>query len=51
MLTDQRSTKFLILFFVFLKYFFFFVFILDAIFSGTIIFFIFEDTVWLVKIS
>ena len=43
------STKFLILVFVFLKYVFF-VFVLDAIFCGTI-FFIFQDSVWLVKKS
>ena len=43
------STKFLILVFMFLNYVFF-VFIFDAIFCGTN-FFIFEDSVWLVKSS
>ena len=50
MLTVPGSTKFLVLLFVFLKYVFF-VFIFDAIFCGTIFFFIFEDSVWLVKSS
>ena len=43
------STKVLILVFMFLKYDFF-VFIFDAVFCGTN-FFIFEDSVWLVKLS
>ena len=43
------STKILILVLVFLKYVFF-VFSFDAIFCGTN-FFIFEDSVWLVKSS
>ena len=47
--TVPGSTKFLILLFMFLKYVFF-VFIFDAIFFGTN-FFIFEDSVWLVKSS
>ena len=50
MLTVHGSTKFLILFFMFLKYVFFFGFVLDAIFCGTT-FFKFQDTVWLVKSS
>ena len=49
MLTAHGSTNFLILVFMFLKDIFF-VFVLDAIFCGTI-FFIFQDTVWLVKSS
>ena len=48
MLTVHGSTNVLILFFILLK-FFFFVFILDAIFCDTIYFFVFEDTLWLVK--
>ena len=48
-LTVPGSTKFLILVFVFLEYVFF-VFIFYAVFCGTI-FFIFEDSVWLVKSS
>ena len=48
LLTNHGSTMFLILVFMFLKYVFF-VFRLDAIFCGTIFFFIFEDSVWLVK--
>ena len=43
------STRFLILVLIFLKYVFF-VFVLDAIFCGKI-FFIFQDTAWLVKKS
>ena len=43
------SSNFLIFVFMFLKYVFF-VFILDAIFCGTN-FFIFQDSVWLVKKS
>ena len=50
MMTVHGSTNFLILLLVFLKYVFFFVFSLDVIFCGTI-FFIFEDSVWLVKKS
>ena len=50
MLTVHGSTKFLILVFMFPKYFFFFGFVLDAIFCGTN-FFNFQDTVWLVKSS
>ena len=46
MLMVHGSTKFLILFFMFLKYVFFFVFVLDANFCGTN-FFTFQDTVWL----
>ena len=42
------SWDFWILVFMFLKYVFFFVFVLDAIFCGTN-FFIFQDSVWLVK--
>ena len=49
MMTVHGSFMFLILVFMFLKYVFF-VFILDAIFCGTI-FFIFQDSVWLVKKS
>ena len=49
LLTVHASTKFLILVFVFLKYVFF-VFVLDAIFCGTNLFF-FQDTVWLVESS
>ena len=49
MLTVHGCTKFLILFFMFLKCFFFFVFVLDAIFCDTIFFSILEDTLWLVK--
>ena len=49
MLTVHGSTMFLISVFVFLKYVIF-VFILDAIFFGKI-FFIFQDSVWLVKKS
>ena len=48
-MTVHGSTKFLILFLMFLKYVFF-VFVLDAIFCGTN-FFIFQDSVWLVKKS
>ena len=48
-LTVHGSTEFLILVFMFLKDVFF-VFVLDAIFCGTN-FFIFQDTVWLVKSS
>ena len=47
MLTVHGSSRVLILVFLFLKYVFF-VFILDAIFCGTN-FFIFQDSVWLVK--
>ena len=43
------STKFLILVFMFLKDVFF-VFVLDAIFCGTMFFF-FQETLWLVKKS
>ena len=50
MLTVHGNTKFLILVSKFLKYVFF-VFVLDAIFCGTSFFFIFQDTVWLVKSS
>ena len=49
LLTVHVSIKFLILVFMFLKDAFF-VFVLDAIFCGTS-FFIFQDTVWLVKSS
>ena len=49
MMTVHRSTKFLFLVFMFLKYLFF-VFVLDAVFCGTN-FFVFQDTVWLVKKS
>ena len=49
LLTILGSTKSLILVFMFLKYVFF-VFVLDAIFCGTN-FFIFQDSVWLVKKS
>ena len=49
MLTVHGSSEFWILVFMFLKYVFF-VFVLDAIFCGTN-FFIFQDTVWLVKSS
>ena len=49
MLTVHGSTEFLSLVFMFLKDVFF-VFVLDAIFCGTN-FFIFQDTVWLVKSS
>ena len=49
MLTVHGSTKFLILFFMFLKYDFF-VFVIDANFCGTN-FFTFQDSVWLVKKS
>ena len=49
LLAVHGSTMFLILVFMFLK-FVFFVFVLDAIFCGTN-FFIFQDTVWLVKSS
>ena len=48
-LTVPGSTNFLVLVLVFLKYVFF-VFIFDAILCGTN-FFIFEDSVWLVKSS
>ena len=49
MLTVHGSTKFLILVFMFLKDVFF-VFVLDVILCGTS-FFIFQDSVWLVKKS
>ena len=49
MLTDHGSTEFLFLVFIFMKDVFF-VFVLDAIFCGTN-FFIFQDSVWLVKKS
>ena len=49
LLTVPVRTKFLIVDFLFLKCLF--VFILDAIFCGTIFFIIFEDSVWLFKSS
>ena len=49
LLTNHRSTKFLILDFMFLKYVFCVV-VLDAIFCGTTVF-IYQDTVWPVKTS
>ena len=49
MLTVHGTFGFWILVLMFLKYVFF-VFILDAIFCGTF-FFIFQDSVWLVKKS
>ena len=49
MMTAHGSSKFLFLVFMFLKYLFF-VFVLDAVFCGTN-FFVFQDTVWLVKKS
>ena len=49
LLKVHGSTKFLMLVFMFLKDVCF-VFVLDAIFCGTN-FFIFQDTVWLVKSS
>ena len=49
MLTVHGSTEFLCLVVMFLKDVFF-LFVLDAIFCGTN-FFIFQDTVWLVKSS
>ena len=48
-LTVHGSTKFLILVVMILKYVFF-VFVPDAIFCSTN-FFIFQDSVWLVKMS
>ena len=47
MLTVHGSSGFWILVFMFLKYIFFFVFTLDAIFCGLI----FQDSVWQVKKS
>ena len=47
MLKVLGSTRFLILVFMFLKYVI--LCFLDAIFCGTILFFISQDSVWLVK--
>ena len=49
MMKVHGSFKFLFLVCMFLKYLFF-VFVLDAVFCG-INFFVFQDTVWLVKKS